>query len=68
MTNADAARYGVKEGDFCKVRVGGIKSTVFEKVLVRINDNWKLQIHLDTDDANAAFVGPDSYVEFAGKM
>ena len=58
----------MKEGDYCKVRVGGVKSTLFENVLVRVNDSWKLQIHLDTDDANAALAGPDTFVEFVGKM
>jgi len=68
MTNADAVKFGVKEGDFCKVRIGGEKGTIFENVLIRINDSWKLQIHLDTDDANAAYVKNETYVEFVGKM
>lgn len=68
MTNADAARLGVHDGDFCRVRIAGEKSTVFEHVLVRTNDNWRLQIHLDTDDANAANIREESYVEFLGKM
>ncbi|MEN8121893.1 MAG: phosphate propanoyltransferase [Bacteroidota bacterium] len=68
MTNADAANFGVKDGDFCKVRVGGAKSTIFENVLVRINDSWLLQIHLDTDDANAANIRTETSVEFIGKM
>jgi len=63
-----AAQFGVKNGDFCKVRIGGQKGTVFENVLVRINDAWKLQIHLDTDDANAANVRCETKVEFIGKM
>lgn len=68
MTNNDAAKFGVKEGDYCKVRVGGEKGTIFENVLIRINDNWKLQIHLDTDDANAALIKGNINVEFIGKM
>ena len=68
MTNKDAEKFGLKNGDYCKVRIGGEKSTVFENVLIRTNDNWKLQIHLDTDDANAANVRSESYVEFIGKM
>ena len=63
MTSSDAARFGVKEGDFCSVRVSGEKSTIFENVLVRINDAWKLQIHLDTDDANAANIRSEVSVE-----
>ena len=68
MTNAHAHLFGVKEGDFCRVRIGGIKSTIFENVLIRINDNWKLQMHLDTDDANAANVRGDVTAEFLGKI
>jgi len=68
MTNLDAQNFGVNDGDFCMVRVGGEKGTIFEDVLIRINDIWKLQIHLDTDDANAAFVKGETSVEFLGKM
>ena len=67
MTSSDAARLGVKEGDYCRVRISGEKPTVFENVLVRTNDNWKIQIHLDTDDANAANVREETFVEFLGK-
>ena len=68
MTNSDARRLGVKDGDRCRVRVAGEKSTVFENVLIRTNDNWLLQIHLDTDDANAANIREDTFVEFLGTM
>ena len=33
-----ANEFGVKDGDFCKVRIDGLKPTIFENVLVRIND------------------------------
>ena len=59
---------GLKNGDFCKVKISGEKSTVFENVLIRTFNNWKLQIHLDTDDANAANVREETFVEFIGKM
>ena len=68
MTNNDAARFSVRDGDYCKVHVGGLKSTTFENVLIRTNDNWLLQIHLDTDDANAANIREETFVEFLGKM
>ncbi|MBN2007849.1 phosphate propanoyltransferase [candidate division KSB1 bacterium] len=63
-----AQQFGVEAGDFIKVRIGGIKGTVFENVLVRVKDGWKMQIHLDTDDANAANVRCETGVEFYGKM
>lgn len=68
MTNRHAQIFGVKSGDICRVKIGGVKSTIFENVLIRINDDWKLQIHLDTDDANSANVRTDIDVEFIGKM
>ena len=68
MTTADALRLGVRDGDYCRVRIGGEKCTIFDRVLIRTNDNWRLQIHLDTDDANAANVRDDTDVEFLGKM
>jgi putative phosphotransacetylase len=68
MTSKDAQIFGVKDGDYCRVRIGGEKATIFENVLVRTNDSWKLQIHLDTDDSNAANVRGSTMVEFLGKM
>ena len=67
MPSDIANKFGVKDGDFCKVRIGGSKGTIFENVLVRVNDAWKLQIHLDTDDANAANVRCETKVEFIEK-
>lgn len=68
MPGEVANTFGVQNGDFCKVRISGTKGTVFENVLVRVNDAWRLQIHLDTDDANAANVRCETKVEFVGKM
>ncbi|MHB9012089.1 MAG: phosphate propanoyltransferase [Ignavibacteriaceae bacterium] len=68
ISNKEASIFGVKNGDYCRVRIGGEKSATFENVLIRTNDNWKLQIHLDTDDANAANVREEAFVEFIGKM
>ena len=68
MSPADAAKFGVKEGDFCRIRIPGVKATIFENVLIRTNPNWKLYLHLDTDDANAAHVLCDTQVELLGKM
>jgi putative phosphotransacetylase len=67
MPSRDAGRFGVKDGDCIKVRIGGEKGTLFENVLVRVNDAWRLQLHLDTDDANAANVRCRTTAEFAGK-
>ena len=68
MTSDHARIFKVKDGDYCRVRIAGEKSTIFEQVRIRVNDAWKLQIHLDTDDANAANVRGETEVEFISKM
>ncbi len=37
-------------------------------MLIGIKNNWKMQIHPVTDDANSANVCNETYVEFMGKM
>jgi len=63
MTPEDAALLGVKNGDFAKVRIRGERELVFEKVLMRVSPNYALEMHIDTDEANAAMIGPDTYGE-----
>jgi putative phosphotransacetylase len=67
MTPKDAAAFGVRQGDFVKIKLPGVKSTTYENVLVRTNESWKLQLHLDTDDANAAHVVCNQDALFLGK-
>lgn len=68
MSPSNAHQFGVADGDYCKIGIGGVKSTIFENVLIRVKEGWKLQAHLDTDDANAANVRCNMTVKFLGKM
>jgi putative phosphotransacetylase len=68
MSDTDASRLGVKTGDLCRVRLKGDKPTIFENVLVRTHKSWKLQLHLDTDEANATGSLCGTRAEFMGKM
>ena len=52
--NPDEARYfAVKKGDLMKLRVGGPSGVIFNNVHVRIDPASKLNVHMDTDEANA---------------
>ena len=54
MNPAEAAHYGVKQGDVMKLRVGGDAPVTFERVHVRIDPHVAcLNVHMDTDEANA---------------
>ena len=50
----EAAPLGIKDKDIITVTCGGERGLVFENVLARVNPNFALEFHVDTDEANAA--------------
>lgn len=54
MTPEDALRFALRDRDVVRVRVPGERSLIFGDVLVRVNPDYKLEMHIDTDEANAA--------------
>lgn len=59
----DALRLGVKDREYVRIRIPGETGVVFDNCLIRINPSFKLELHLDTDDANAAGVHCGSIAE-----
>jgi len=53
MNPVEAAFYGVRQGDLMKLRVGGAAASTFERVRVRVDPATRLNVHMDTDEANA---------------
>lgn len=53
MTNEDADKYGVKDKDIVKVKADGARGGIFDNVLIRVRDDYALDFHIDTDEANA---------------
>jgi propanediol utilization protein len=49
----DAAHYGVKHGDRMHLRIKGTCPTVLENLLCRVDERYKLEVHIDTDEGNA---------------
>lgn len=54
LTPAFAEKEGIKDGDYVDVMVDSIKPTKFFDVQVRVRDDFNVEMHIDTDDANAA--------------
>ncbi len=64
MTPADAATFGVKDKQFVSVKVGDDeRCLVFDKVLVRVHDSFALEMHVDTDEGNAAGAKSGDFAE-----
>ena len=55
----------MKDGDYINVDVVGTKHTLWYDVQIRVSDKFRLEMHVDTDDANAAGIGNGSRVTVA---
>jgi putative phosphotransacetylase len=54
MSPTDAMAAGVKDGDLVSVKVEDERETVFHQVQIRVDHSFTLEMHIDTDEANAA--------------
>lgn len=54
MNPKEAEYLGLSNGDKVKLRIGGPNAVTLENMVVRINDNVRLEVHLDTDEGNVA--------------
>ena len=63
MTEADAQRFGLCDGQIVRARSSGPMSVIFENVLVRVSESFVLDFHLDTDDASAAGLDTGAFME-----
>ncbi|GAB4406263.1 MAG: hypothetical protein OHK0053_32430 [Microscillaceae bacterium] len=59
MTPEDAEIFGVQDRDVVEIRVENEeRGLTFGNVLIRISPKFKLEMHIDTDEANAAELNP----------
>ncbi len=54
MSTEDAKRFGVVDNDLACVRLEGDRPLILEDVLVRVNENFRLAMHIDADEGNSA--------------
>lgn len=64
FTPADAEAFGIKDKDVVSVRIKtSDRSLIFEDVVCRVNPNFSLAMHIDTDESNAAHAAGEVYGE-----
>ena len=67
LTPEYAAANGIADNDYVDVEVEGIKPTRFYDVQVRVRDDFNVEMHIDTDDANSAGLKNGSKVKIIKK-
>ncbi|WP_280770583.1 phosphate propanoyltransferase [Salipaludibacillus daqingensis] len=63
MTPKDAQLYRVVDGQKVAVEVFGEKAGVMKNVTIRVKDTYALDMHIDTDDANAFMINGQGKVK-----
>lgn len=65
MSTRDAKLLHVHQGEIVRVKVDSPeRGVVFDDVEIRSGENYKFEMHVDTDEANAANISPGSYGKF----
>ena len=63
MDPVDASYYGAQHKDVMKMKVHGDCPVTFDNIVVRVDESFKLEVHIDTDEGNACGLKPDTYCE-----
>jgi propanediol utilization protein len=63
MSNDDMAYYGVRDGDYMKLRIDGPCGVTFDRVKVRFHPKVVLEVHIDTDEGNACDLESATHME-----
>ena len=63
MSTDEGAAFGLTDGQYVDVEVEGARRTKFYDVQIRVHKDFRLEMHIDTDDANAAGIGNSAKVK-----
>jgi putative phosphotransacetylase len=63
MGQEDMAYYGVKDGDYMKLRIEGPCGVLFDRLKVRYHPKVVLEVHIDTDEGNACDLETATHME-----
>jgi len=63
MSTADMGYYGVRDGDYMKLKIEGPCGVTFDRVKVRYHPKVILEVHIDTDEGNACDLESATHME-----
>lgn len=63
LNPTQAEEAGVKDKDVVSLKLGGERGLVFDNVLIRSGEKHEAEVHLDTDEGNAAGCGNGTMAE-----
>ncbi|MBU3158834.1 phosphate propanoyltransferase [Clostridium frigoris] len=66
MVPSDAIKFGVADGDFVDIETKGLKGIILKNVLVRVGNKSVLEVHIDTDEANATEIKNNGLIRIVG--
>jgi putative phosphotransacetylase len=56
ISTEEAAERGLNDGDIVSVKVDGPRALTFGEVHIRVHESFRMNVHLDTDEGNAAWL------------
>ncbi|EGY80495.1 phosphate propanoyltransferase [Peptoniphilus indolicus] len=62
LTPSQAKKFNVKEGEFVDVQCFGCRKATISNVLIRVSEKYSIEMHLDTDEANAIGVKNGDFI------
>lgn len=63
MHPSDADQFGVKDKDRVSVKAPGPRGVIYQEVLIRVHPEFRLEFHIDVDEANAVLLKNGDTVE-----
>ncbi|MNR49402.1 Phosphate propanoyltransferase [compost metagenome] len=66
--SSDALQYGIKDKQELRVQIEGSRGCILHHVIARVSNQFKLELHLDTDEANAFGVKTGDMATIIGKI
>lgn len=63
MSPEDSAKFNVMDGQSVQIKVEGIRPIILSNVVIRVSERYRLEMHIDTDEANAGLIQQGTVAE-----